>query len=534
MDRLKDGLRRIRKHSEDFVEQADILSGSDFPEKVEYADFPEESSYGTLVEPIEEEPTKDGGIKNMKSFCVIAYMVLVGDAARGLMFPTLWPLVESLGGDRSTQGYCVAAFSFGRIFASPYFGQLSTEKGYKDVLLIAIAITVVGCLTYAHATSTWLLMVGQCVMGFGAGTLGVTRAYVADNTSSAQRTTYIAYITALQYAGFTVCPSLGAAFTLLLGDDTYSWGPFQVSKFSAPAYFHIGAALLGGLLLQFAFDNYIPTARQRAKSRARAVSIRNRRSAGSRSVSFDSARSPRSPTVKSPMVQGSEGLELVATSPQQRDSASSGTSATGSLTITNTSLVEDGLSMWKFMLAWGFINNIATKGTIGAYETLGAEFAITALHFDSADTGFIFASFGFLGVLALLSMRYLCERFADVFLVFWGVFLMVVSCVLFYLVHVTGTVGFSVAIFVMYSVGYPIGHTALIGLFSKIVGNRPQGALLGWFGSSGSLARIIFPLLSGYVAETFGNSELFAGLAIMLAMCLIWMYLLWENIEAIV
>lgn len=34
-----------------------------------------------------------------------------------------------------------------------------------------------------------------------------------------------------------------------------------------------------------------------------------------------------------------------------------------------------------------------------------------------------------------------------------------------------------------------------------VVGKRPQGTLMGWFASVGSLARIIFPILSGYIAN---------------------------------
>ena len=37
----------------------------------------------------------------------------------------------------------------------------------------------------------------------------------------------------------------------------------------------------------------------------------------------------------------------------------------------------------------------------------------------------------------------------------------------------------------------------VLGLFSKVVGAQPQGALLGWFGSAGSLARIGFPVIAG-------------------------------------
>lgn len=87
------------------------------------------------------------------------------------------------------------------------------------------------------------------------------------------------------------------------------------------------------------------------------------------------------------------------------------------------------------------------------------------------------------------------------------------------------------SIFMIYSIGYPIGHTAVIGLFSKsksssnercsddqaklifllhtVVGRRPQGTLLGWFASAGSLARLVFPIVSGYVEHYLGFLALF-------------------------
>lgn len=52
----------------------------------------------------------------------------------------------------------------------------------------------------------------------------------------------------------------------------------------------------------------------------------------------------------------------------------------------------------------------------------------------------------------------------------------------------------------------------MIGLFSKIVGGRPQGALLGWFASAGSIARMGFPVLAGYVSSYLGSSWMFCVL----------------------
>ena len=41
-----------------------------------------------------------------------------------------------------------------------------------------------------------------------------------------------------------------------------------------------------------------------------------------------------------------------------------------------------------------------------------------------------------------------------------------------------------------------------MALFSKIVGNRPQGELMGYFASSGSVARVSFPIITGALRES--------------------------------
>ena len=52
------------------------------------------------VEVVEEDLVKEGG----PSFAVMGFLVLLGDSPRGLMFPTLWPLVSSFGGTKAAQG----------------------------------------------------------------------------------------------------------------------------------------------------------------------------------------------------------------------------------------------------------------------------------------------------------------------------------------------------------------------------------------------------------------------------------------------
>ena len=62
----------------------------------------------------------DGKLNELKtdsSFYTICLLILTGDTARGVLFPTMWPRVLSMGGDKVTQGLTVAAFSFGRVLS---------------------------------------------------------------------------------------------------------------------------------------------------------------------------------------------------------------------------------------------------------------------------------------------------------------------------------------------------------------------------------------------------------------------------------
>ena len=58
----------------------------------------------------------------------------------------------------------------------------------------------------------------------GSGTLGVTRAFVAEVTAQRNRTTYMAWITAVQYTGFTVTPFVGALFNKTLANVDVNFG----------------------------------------------------------------------------------------------------------------------------------------------------------------------------------------------------------------------------------------------------------------------------------------------------------------------
>ena len=135
-----------------------------------------------LDPPVSEQST--GGLVYNQSYFIICFIILIGDTARGITFPTLWPLVQFLGGSAQMQGVAVAAFSFGRVFAAPYFGRLSTQRGYFFALRISMSIMLLGTFMYSFSDqsvrlfgkySVFYLIFAQFLIGIGSGTLGVTR-----------------------------------------------------------------------------------------------------------------------------------------------------------------------------------------------------------------------------------------------------------------------------------------------------------------------------------------------------------------------
>lgn len=393
------------------------------------------------------------GLADPTGFLVICCVCLIGDMNRGVVFPIMWPLVEELGGNTVWLGYAVGAFSFGRIIASPCLGRWSITWGYSNTLILSTSLTLVACLLFAQTYSVgslYYLVFTQITLGIGSATLGVTRAYVADITATRERTSYIGLITAVQYGGFTVTPLFGALFMYILQDNRYQFGFLFFDQYSAAAYF---MALLSAGTLALVITKF------QNRNRSKPIS-------SSRSSSRFS----------------------------ERDEVANQTFL-GCMTVYDAALLGCMLL------------NIATKGSIGSFETLGISFAESHFNLEPEIAGIIVSFNGLIGVIALLSMGQLGRIFTDIQMIFGGIAVCALGIISFSMLQsvedgaTNATWRYFVGILMIYGIGYPIGHTALIGIFSKIVGRQPQGTLQGWFAAAGSLARILFPIMSGYITQ---------------------------------
>jgi len=430
----------------------------------------------SIAESILSSVATADGIHDTVGFYIVCLVILVGETSRGVFFPTMWPLVESLGGSTVTLGYSVAAFSFGRILMTPVFGSWSVTHGYKNTLLLSTSILVFGTLLYGQIGNvgrTEFLIFTQTVLGVGSGTLGVTLAFCAEVTATRNRTTYMAFLTAAQYAGFTVTPFIGALFVKLFNsyDIAIDWGFFKLNEYTAPAYFMTLVCTSLIFMLKFVFQD-----RKRIKGAAKTVKNSSRQTA----------------------------VDEVAN---------------------NTTWF--GMTVYDACIMGCMLLNVTTRGSIGCFETVGITFAATHFDMTNSRASVIVATCGLLGVFALLSMGHIAKFLTDIQMLSGGMFVMCLGVLSLADIPEDGHTAswrYYVSIFMIYSIGYPIAHTAVIGLFSKIVGRRPQGTLLSWFVLTGSMGPMSFAVISGYIANYGDMSILFYMLTSVLGLSIFFVF----------
>lgn len=130
-----------------------------------------------------------------------------------------------------------------------------------------------------------------------------------------------------------------------------------------------------------------------------------------------------------------------------------------------------GLTTYDACILGCMLLNIATKGSIGSFETVGVNYAETFFGISPEGAGTYVGSCGTIGVITLLSMGWFSVHATDVQLICGGMLVMVAGIMSLAFVAEdpdnNPSWRYLFAIFMVYSIGYPIGHTAVIGLFSK-------------------------------------------------------------------
>ncbi|RLN64531.1 hypothetical protein BBP00_00003402 [Phytophthora kernoviae] len=437
------------------------------------------------------------------------------EASRGLVLPTLFTYVQELGGGLEDIGLLTALFSVGRFFSSLLFGWLCDRTSFRVLYNVAGGCAILGNLLYVlpyspSVHSRTVLAFSRFVTGFGAGNRSVCRANIAMLTRVDQRLQYFTIFATVVFLAYALTPGLGSvvgeAQVEIAGDFV------QFNRLTAPGFLLVALNLITIVYNNLIFDDSI--------SRE------------------DSPEVPEASvpdfTSSSNDVQGSKVKEKAIAISVNDDNTphNSETNEKKQLTTSRQTDIEAPILSDRVvamgMLVFIFLNFNA-RGILSVFETVNVPLFLemtnrsTREEQDSVqvtqEASTFYLAVGLFGLISYASVQLLRKKISDVgFLLFGFAMLLVGNAILLTLCADMQTNNDSIHsanenhsqqqfdIFVaaevfVWSIGCPLTSAVVVSAFSKVLGSRPQGLLMGIFGSSASVARMVLPFLPSLLAS---------------------------------
>jgi DHA1 family tetracycline resistance protein-like MFS transporter len=135
----------------------------------------------------------------------------------GIFVPVVPIYARELDASEALVGDTGALFSLMMFIFTPFWGALSDRYGRRPVILIAIALSALSYVLFAHASTLALLIISRMLTGVGSGNITAAQAYITDITPADQRARSLGLIGAAFGLGFIFGPPLGSLIFDRLG-----------------------------------------------------------------------------------------------------------------------------------------------------------------------------------------------------------------------------------------------------------------------------------------------------------------------------
>jgi len=312
------------------------------------------------------------------------------------------------------------------------------------VYIVSSAICLLGNVIYLladqHVTdSLTVLAISRFLVGFGAGNRSVCRANVAALTTVNQRLKYLTILAAVVFLGYALTPGLG---TVVANVDMYFLG-MHLNKFTAPGMILVAFNVITIIAMLTIFDESI-------------------------TIHDGPAESPTVGAAHNPLYDSTHLPDRI---------------------------VKIGAGVFIFL-------NFNARGILSVFETVNIPLFLQVTGSDPASVDAVVTASNFqfylgcLGLVTYFSIEFFRHRVTDVNWVQSGFLMLTVGNIL--LVVAPSSLTFTrllVAELFVWSIGCPITTAVVVAAFSKLLGGRPQGTLMGLLGSAASISRIVLPLL---------------------------------------
>ncbi|KAG7398715.1 hypothetical protein PHYBOEH_010665 [Phytophthora boehmeriae] len=398
---------------------------------------------------------------------MINFLEFATESARGVVLPTLFLYTSSLGGDLAFMGVVNSLFSLGRLVSSTAFGWMCDRYSFRSVYLISTFICLAGNIIYVIAdshmgSSLTALAASRFIVGFGGGNRAVCRADVASITTINQRLPYLTILVGVVFLGYALTPGLGS---LVADTDMFILG-VHFNRFTSPGMIlvFLNVLTLFGIL-----------------------------------------------TVYDDTVSVNDG-------PKESEEEAAISNTLNNHTLMPERIINIGVLVFIFL-------NFNTRGILSVFETVNVPLFIEATGSDPESVSAVIDAsnfqfyLGLIGLLSYFAIEYFRHYIRDENWVHIGFGTVLAGNVL--LAVAPDSLSFtqlSIAEFLVWSVGCPISTTVVLAAFSKLLGGRPQGTLMGLLGSAACISRAVLPLMPAVVplSMVFWINTILCALSIVL------------------
>jgi multidrug resistance protein len=145
--------------------------------------------------------------KKLWILMITAFIDMVGLL---MVIPILPFYAKELGAGGLIVGMLVSSFAVAQLLSAPMWGRFSDAYGRRPALLVGLAASAIAYVIFGFAHSLALLFLSRLVQGAGGGTVSVIQAYVADATEPQDRAKALGWLSAATNAGVAIGPVLGS------------------------------------------------------------------------------------------------------------------------------------------------------------------------------------------------------------------------------------------------------------------------------------------------------------------------------------
>lgn len=171
--------------------------------------------------------------KDSTALLLIFLTVFIDLLGFGLLIPILPAFgLKVLNIDEAAIGIVISAYSFIQFIFNPIFGRISDKRGRKPVIVFCLLLNALGYLLFSITNSFVLLLLSRIIAGIGGSSISVAQAYIADVTTTENRSKGMGIIGSAFGLGFVFGPLLGG----ILSEFGYAIVGYVSAGFSLLAF----------------------------------------------------------------------------------------------------------------------------------------------------------------------------------------------------------------------------------------------------------------------------------------------------------